>query len=341
MKTFWRDKNMREKEVSPELVKLETNVSYIPYFGFCERLVDARGSNYPIKLRYIVKRVNVKREESCERFENYYKISNEEIYYEEKLGLGITLKMLINYKKLNMLVQPLYHKLIKFNIHCVSPPGAHLKDFLCLSLLERGFATLHSSAFSYEDNGVIIVAPSNTGKTWSVFHAVKNFGCKFLSEDISIINGKYVFGCPWTSTFIDSVNLKGYNRILQILSEKLPVSRPFLRRYIRTEEVIGRERIASKAKIRLVFILKRGKKEVKNLNTEEALIKILTLNRYEFPYCSGLVNALQFFGFINIDDLLSKEEEIIRKTLETSNIYLLSGTPEFFVKKIESISREI
>jgi len=334
---------MRRKIISPELIELETNVSYIPCFGFGEQLIDYNGPRCPLKLRYIVKRINEEdvvntMRYNTKRFESYYETTDKKVYYEQPLGLGITLRMLLDYDKSEIIVNNNYHKLVRFNVHCISPPGANLKDLLCLKLLGRGFAPIHSSSFSYENEGVVIIAPSNTGKTWCVLYAVNNMGCKFLSEDISITNGKEIFGCPWTSTFIDLIDLRGFNRVLQIIFKNFPISRPFLRQYInvKSNNIMGN--ITLKAKLKYIFLLVRGEPQIKRLDIDEALKKAIILNRYEFPYRSSLINALQFFDLIDVAEFLNKEKKIIEKMIENAEgVYLLSGAPNIFVRNIKSI----
>jgi len=341
-----KGKKLIRANVIPELVEVESNVSYIPNFGFGERLVckssDDDGSN--IKISYFVDKIVDKDIDSTSNKFNFYYEKDEDVYYEQHFGLGLKAKLLLKYnaQNLEIRVNPFYHKFIRKRIDDVNPPGGHLADILRLKLIEEGFIPLHSSAFSYGENGTIIFAPSNTGKTICVLHAV-NHGCKFLSEDISVTDGRRVWGCPSTLTFIDFANLKGFSRILQELYKNIPIIRPYLREKIsiNVDDILGKEKIASKAMIKRIIVLARGKeKNIQQLDENEASNIILNLNRAEFPYWNPLLFALQFFGKIDIKECMKKEEDIVEKMVfNADEILLLRGNPLFFIQTIDKILR--
>jgi hypothetical protein len=229
----------------------------------------------------------------------------DEVGYEQHLGLGLKLILLLRYdaKRVEVFVNPFYHKFIRNRIEDINPPGGHLTDVLRLKLIENGFIPLHSSAFSHgNEEGVIIFAPSGTGKTTCVLHAVAR-GCRLISEDISVTDGSQVYGCPLTSTFIDLINPKGLLRPLHMLYKRIPIIRPYLREIFKVsiKDVLKSEKISSIAKIKTVFILEKSKKIVfRSLEDDKAFYKILSLNRNEFPYQNPLLFALQFFDKVDL-----------------------------------------
>lgn len=334
--------------VISELVEVESNVSYIPNFGFSERLVwkSSEDDRSNIKIGYFVdKIVDRDIDSTSNKFNFYYETDEGDVYYEQHFGFGLKAKLLLKYNAQNpeIIVNPFYHKFIRKRIDDINPPGGHLADILRLKLIEEGFIPLHSSAFSYGDDGTIIFAPSNTGKTICVLHAV-NHGCKFLSEDISVTDGRRVWGCPSTLTFIDSANLKGFSRILQELYKNIPITRPYLREKISINidnifETFRKEKIVSKTMIKRIIVLARGKeKNIQQLDENEASNIILNLNRAEFPYWNPLLFALQFFGKIDIKECMKKEEDIVEKMVSNADeILLLRGNPQFFMQTIDKI----
>jgi len=344
-----KGKKLIRAYVIPELVEVESNVSYIPNFGFSERLVweSSYDDRSIIRIGYFVdKIVNKNIDSISNKFNFYYETKEGEVYYEQHFGFGLKAKLLLKYNAQNpeIIVNPFYHKFIRKRIDDVNPPGGHLADILRLKLIEEGFIPLHASAFSYGENGTIIFAPSNTGKTVCVLHAV-NHGCKFLSEDISVTDGRRVWGCPSTLTFIDSANLKGFSRILQELYKNIPITRPYLREKIsiNVDNILGKEKIASKAMIKRIIVLARGKeKNIQQLDENEASNIILNLNRAEFPYWNPLLFALQFFGKIDIKECMKKEEDIVEKMVfNADEILLLRGNPLFFIQTIDKICKNI
>ena len=72
-----------------------------------------------------------------------------------------------------------------------------------LKLLQKGYVVIHSACVSYENQGILIVAPPDTGKTYTALTLVNKSGFEFLSDDLTIVkeNVAYCYPVPLTLKF--------------------------------------------------------------------------------------------------------------------------------------------
>jgi len=184
------------------------------------------------------------------------------------------------------------------NLHSVNYV---LTDIATLLLLRKGLLALHCSSFRLEGRTVVVLAPSNSGKTLTTMLMCMDHGAEFLAEDLAVTDGKMVYGIPWTNTF------RYYARVDQRWLSRL-VSRgqrmlPFLdlmpglvpRRAI--TDFVPEERVCPSAEATDLVILERGKESVAALGPEETARRAENLNRSEFNYLRSLViNAHEYFN---------------------------------------------
>jgi hypothetical protein len=117
----------------------------------------------------------------------------DEVYFERPVGMGINLKMQVK----NLLSNPkvtvnnAYYKFVRLRIGSVFPPGVHLADILVINLLERMYTPVHCAAISLQQDGTLLFAPPDTGKTLTTFLALKR-GFSYLAEDIAFVDQNYI-----------------------------------------------------------------------------------------------------------------------------------------------------
>lgn len=314
--------------VSP-LAKVESNKEYIPYFSFGDRLkenYEAAQANVQI-LFNVVK--DIARPTGLTKKFHYSCGSEDgdEVYFERKLGLGLQGKLHIK----NVLTNPeiiansAYHRFVRVKVDNLYPPGVHLGDVLSVNLLERGFVPLHCGAVASEKEAFLFTAPPDTGKSITTLLALRR-GFHYLSEDISIVDEQSVYSNPNTSTFLhygEEDNHKGLRSWIYNI--------PLLEYYINPSkksisEGIKNFTVDESAKIKRIFILDRGKEStIEKIDAEEALRRILIINRNEFSYHKNpLLFAYSYFQpRLNIDKLMKAEERILRGIVEKTESFLV------------------
>jgi hypothetical protein len=340
--TLRRD-NVVKSWIIPTLIALESNVQHIPDFVYGERFSQGCDAHSDVKVRYYVQRdLQNYTSDAGTMVHKYYRVENEQIYYEQSLGMGPTLKLVLRYSDptISIMVNPLYHHLIRRTLPDIRPPGNHLSDVLGIKLLTSGYAPLHASAFSINHEATVICAPSDTGKTVSVLHAVSR-GCDFMSEDIAVTNGTHLWGCPHTFGLAPHAQLTGVTQFAYRIYQHVPILRHFLRGVIdvNANVVLGADRISSHAEVkRLLILVASIENSSLEVDTHQALSTLVTFNRQEFPYQNPLIFALHRCGKIDLPQVLSQEKQILRDVVHHADeVLLLKGQPHYFKTCIDTI----
>jgi hypothetical protein len=92
-------------------------------------------------------------------------------------------------------------------------------------------------------------------------------------------------------------------------------------------KIVGNFKVCEKARIKKIFILDRGKNLVVRITPEEALRRMLIINRNEFSYHkNSVLFAYSYFNpSLNLDELMGKEQEILRTLASKSDCYVLKA----------------
>ena len=189
-----------------------------------------------------------------------------------------------NPSELSLTASKFYYNLFKFRIENVLPVGVHLRDWAYVKLLEHNYLSVHSSSVAPNENeGCLIIAPPNVGKSSVVLQAIRD-ELFILSEDISVVDGDgLIHSVPLTSTFFaEHSKLKN----LGLLSCYFPtrISNKM------NEEI--QERLIPKAKLKYVLLLEpSNKNEIHVLqdSKDRAIMaqKVLATILNEFNYLSN------------------------------------------------------
>jgi hypothetical protein len=118
---------------------------------------------------------------------------------------------------------------------------------------------------------------------------------------------------------------------------------PLLSAYARTPEtsisnMIKNVRIEEKARIKNILILERGEKGIAKIDPQEAVRKILLINRNEFTYYrNSLLFAYSYFNpSLNLDKLMKIEASIISSIVEKRGCSIVrANNPEDYIDLIE------
>lgn len=160
------------------------------------------------------------------------------------------------------------------------PPGKILSDVATSALISNGYSPLHCSAVAKNGSGMILIAPSHTGKTTTAWKLVSQHGFSFLAEDIAVIDGRSVHGAAFTGTGLPAPFPPEQVAPLD------RVRRAFFPLWLKQSlaQQIDPARIVTEAPIDYVVFLQRGDAGVSDVDPVAASDLLLRNNRLEFKY---------------------------------------------------------
>ena len=201
-----------------------------------------------------------------------------------------------------------------------------LRGILQLKLLQKGYCLIHGAFLSMGETGFLLVAPPETGKTFTTLLLLKH-GFSFLSDDMTITDGEkgYCYPTPLTihPYHIKKLGIRmGIKKNLQMRIKYLKI--PFLSREFKLSPGYLGINIVEKAIISKVYFLEEGNEGISKLTREESLRRLLSAGRMHI----NLFENQQLLSYAYrtsspLMDLLDIERNIYRKIVENAECYLL------------------
>jgi len=313
--------------IIPDIVTIHSNFSKIHYFSFGEtfksNLFDYIPCKYDlvfdIKPRKYFMRIKERKFE-CKYSDSINLSLNDNInlIYNKNIGItNIFMYITVSNNTISLFVDKLYYLLFKLKIENILPPGIHLRDLLYMKLVFDKYIPLHSASFAINNNGFLILAPPNTGKSLTV-SLLANNGFKVLSEDIAVLDLEKleIYSVPYTATMLHELSKLKY---LPLLSYYLP-------KQLKSFGEIFKKNLVPKAKLKKIFILEKSK-EKKEKRKKDYLIKILNLTRNEFNIRSNpVINSILYYLRKDIE---SYEYDKIYKLVNKVDVIILRAKDPF------------
>lgn len=325
-------------EVVPRLIYIQSNRRILPGFSISPFLNDAPlvseilPSNFTFSL--IIKQLKVRNDKISDSFGDFMLYQDNNVIYCNKLAPFITLKLLFKPFENKIVADPLYFRLIREKVGSAYPADVILMDWVYIKLLLNDHLVLHASGVSYNECSYLFIAPPNTGKTTTALQFLVNDNlCKYLGEDSVIVNvnKNKVYSTPHTSTFFHH---KGtiWRRISNLVSPKYkPTARRLFKSRIQEEP----------CEIKTIFVLKKSPTikiiKMSDANVDEIIGCVLRIQRYEFSWFKNpLIIATDFLLELDLDKLLKKEEDIIKRFLRDNvhKTYLITAPSGFDFYKL-------
>jgi hypothetical protein len=205
---------------------------------------------------------------------------------------------------------------------------------LLILLLRKNYLFTHSAAVSYDGEGILIHAFSNTGKTPASQFLVRS-GMEFMSDDHSIIGENCdLYAYPEPSGRISE------------LWEKIPI----LNYLSNPKGHVYKFKVSQIAKLKYIFILLNGSDTIKELTYDEALRKLTALNNEEISsfLCSPmtyLINYGSFNGvFPQLQNIYSVYEKILARIISDHSIKIYeiksSNIEKFGINILKIVQKE-
>jgi len=268
----------------------------------------------------------------------------DELFYQRNFLAGSKLRLLLRgiaADQPEIIVNKNYLRFVIGRFINLHSSGYHLTDLTCALLLSKHLCSLHCSGFSTGNSTVAVIAPANTGKTLTTMRAVLHSGASFVSEDLAITDGEYIHACPWTSTFryYDELSMSWILRMRMKLIKVIPPVEliPMYGDNRKINSYIEEGRIVTQKKITHTIVLACRPGGVEVLDKQQALQKILNLNRYEFMYMKNpMLTAYSYFNpDFDVQALERRERDILTKLVsQTTCLLVQSKDPTRFAELI-------
>ena len=271
-------------------------------------------------------------DEELRKFSDYYKVGKKSIFYNKKysfLNLKLYIKDL-DTNNVTFYLNKSYYNIVKFRMDNLYPLGIHISDIFLTKLLNSWNLVVHGACLYSEKNkwAFSLVAPPDTGKTYTTYKFLETPGFKFLGEDLSLWDSKKdnINCMPYTSTWEHRFKLWGFH-IWKI---------PFLGIMIPHKkhsvyDIFGKEKVQEAGASKIIYLLEQSdKKEGIELVTKKKLEKVIEkvklIQRNEFWYYKNpLLLAFDYFNNTDLEKTKQKEDDLIDQYFEKNKVYLVNA----------------
>lgn len=107
--------------------------------------------------------------------------SNDNLHYVESLGRYGFEVSISNKDRVNVAISPI----LRFSRHVLY---THVVEpLLRWSFVRKGYALVHAACVSFDGQAVLVTGQTDTGKTSTILRTLENYGCSFLSDDMTIV----------------------------------------------------------------------------------------------------------------------------------------------------------
>jgi hypothetical protein len=224
------------------------------------------------------------------------------------------------------------------------------RSMLEIYLIQSGMYMFHAAAIKLRDEGILIPAFGNTGKTTTSWMLSKN-RAEFLTDEFAIIDSRgCCFGLPCSSV----VSKGSVTKFGLSLSRRQSLALYFNElksKILSTRFAPGGIkiypdnlfRICNSSKISRIVIIQNGSDLVQKLTSSDTLMRIKAIQDYEFGWkANPYVLALSFFGGLDLNSLIVKEYEFLRNfTKLIQDEYVVSSSSGEHYKSVMNIVNEI
>jgi len=196
-----------------------------------------------------------------------------------------------------------------------------------LKLLQKGYSFVHAACVDYNGEGLLIVAPPNTGKTLTAL-SLSKLGFGYLSDDLTIIKGNKAYCYPSRVT-INLAHVRHLNipitlgEYLRIIMKGIAGKQPFrpFSPDIRIKLRQDSHNVVMQTVIKYIYFLDIGSEAIQELDQDEALKKLkaassLEIRCFEDPLILSYLykKSKEKINLQELQDLRDKiYEDLIRK----------------------------
>ncbi|MEM2262571.1 MAG: hypothetical protein QXO15_10530 [Nitrososphaerota archaeon] len=214
-----------------------------------------------------------------------------------------------------------------------------------LKFLQKGYSIIHGACLDYRGDGLLIIAPSNTGKTLTALLLAKA-GFGYLSDDLTITDGLHAYSYPSDCT-ISSTTLKilgidiKINEHLKLKSRQIINKIPFLAPCldgirIPPNRIIKNLKLRDATMIKYIFFLDPMRDGIQVLDEETSFRRLLNAS-YEVKITENYLLSTYLYEYPDdacLTELIELRNTIYRRVCSKSEAFLLGDTKREFAKYI-------
>lgn len=212
-------------------------------------------------------------------------------------------------------------------------------------LLQKGYSFVHAACLEYLNKGFLIVAPPNTGKTYTSISLTKK-GFNYLSDDMTITDGKKAYSYPSNLTLTEkhindfNIDVLFKNRIqlkIRNMVNKIPYAYATEGLRINPKQIISNT--IKKASLKYLFFLNKGKEKINELSKEEAYKKVISAS-HEIQTLHPLLQSYLYYNHdeeINLLELENVKGLIYEELIHNTEVYNLYSNKYNYPEMINSI----
>jgi len=249
------------------------------------------------------------------------------------------------YTNPRFIVNKAYAKLIKVPVGSWLPVGRRLTNIIHVKLLLNNMTLTHGATIMHpKGKATAFIAGAEVGKTSLVFNIAFSNQVPLLAEDVFVTDGLRIFPCPYTTTYLRSdivlrlmfqhelIRASKY-RFLKVINRLNKLDLLWGSILKKGAEIIDyiRDKVFIKEPCpveNVILMIRDTKNEIKSLDVDEALRRVLIINRIEFDFfrdilISAYIGTFPSSSVSRIQDLMEREEHIIKQMLERSKNLIL------------------
>lgn len=314
-------------------LRVKTNVDvYIPRYFEVDRLPDP---NLSITRH---KKLNVNLKKSVKIGPGVCKLDDGSVYCEcDFPGLcmlgAAPWKLLIKglsaeKTEVNIEIPLVNLRFVKLHLHKL------ISSIMYIKLLQKEKTFLHSACLSYGRGGFLLCAFPIIGKTTTCLRLLKSKRFGYLSNDMTIVDGKGTGYCYPHGFGVRDLNTAKLWGIQLSVIDRLRLalrSAPLMRALIEDPSISMNERVERKTKLTDLYFLEHGEDSVEELDRQQALGKILAI-RDQSTFLSFANQRLFYYFYIdprlNFEKLLSTERKILESIVKKVRCAVVRGKPK-------------
>lgn len=273
-------------------------------------------------------------------------INDNDIYYYEDYGyLSKLLLKNISSKKAEIWYINIGYKLTRRISKIVE---TLIKEVMQMKLIQKGHCLLHCACLDINDEGLLIIAPPETGKTFTAIALVKNHNLGYLSDDMTIVgknNMAYCYPLPLTlhSYHIKAhkikLGTKNYLRAHAInFFEKIPLVNTQVPEFsLDISDIVSNVSIKEITKINSICFLKRGDDEMSEVDKDYALKMLSLVGGMHIPFYDDRLILTYTYNdpLLDVENILNKRREIYEHIIDNAKCILIKSRKREFSKLIE------
>jgi hypothetical protein len=220
-----------------------------------------------------------------------------------------------------------------------------MSSLILIKLLQKGCSLLHSACLARKGRGFLLIAPPETGKTFTTLSLIKK-GFDYISDDLCIIDGSTAYSWPRFLTLHPGhiknnlININ-YRELVELYIReqltKLPFLRPIEEMRVEPHRLFKEQSMKRSVKIERAYFLNPRGNSISEINNDLAFRNAmisnelcpLTLNTPEL-----LNYALVHSDYFNIDKYVMLMRKIIKKTFHNISCYEIKNKNREFDKNI-------